>query len=281
MQGPASALDEPACGAIRGELRRILASKVFADSPRASRFLSYVVEETLQNRSPNLKEYIIGVEVYDRGELFDPKVDTIVRVEASRLRTRLKRYYETEAGKDSVRIDLPRGHYAPVFSIPSTGGGEEKSSSRLRRVLGVSGAIMIAAAVAVQPTHLPIRRVLPIERAVAVLPFVNVGGDLKNQALCDGLIETLTNRLGELEELQNSFWMVAASDVRESGIRSAEKALRTFGATLAVTGSVQREAGSVRVAVNIVDTSRSRQLGSRLVEIRNAEFYALQDEVGN
>lgn len=100
----------------RDELRRVLRSKHFANSPKKTRFLEFVAEQTLQGNGEKLNEYLIGVEVYERGGDFNPQRDPIVRVQAHEIRRLLKKYYEGE-GKDSpIRIDLPSGHYVPVFS---------------------------------------------------------------------------------------------------------------------------------------------------------------------
>jgi hypothetical protein len=100
----------------RDELRRVLGSKQFANSPKKTRFLEFVSEQTLQGNGEKLNEYLIGVEVYERGGEFNPQKDPIVRVQAHEIRRLLRKYYEEE-GKDSpIRIDLPSGHYVPVFS---------------------------------------------------------------------------------------------------------------------------------------------------------------------
>ncbi len=101
--------------AVRAQLERILASPTFAQSERLSRFLRFAVEETLRGRGEQLKEYFLGVEVFDREEAYDPRTDPIVRVEAGRLRTKLARYYETEGCTAPVVIDFPKGSYVPVF----------------------------------------------------------------------------------------------------------------------------------------------------------------------
>lgn len=111
---PSITLDVPAA-AVRAELEKILSAQAFSNSGRQSRFLRFVVEQALDGRGPQLKEYLIGVDVYDRGEGYDPRVDTIVRVEASRLRSRLAEYYKTEGHADPIRIGLPRGSYVPTF----------------------------------------------------------------------------------------------------------------------------------------------------------------------
>ena len=99
----------------REELRRILESKHFAGSPKKSRFLEFVSEQTFLGSGDKLNEYLIGVEVYDRGPEFNSQKDPIVRVQAHEIRRLLKKYYEEE-GKDSlIRMNLPTGAYVPVF----------------------------------------------------------------------------------------------------------------------------------------------------------------------
>src|SRR5262245_9429096 len=100
---------------VREELSRILSSEGFASAARARRFLSYVVEETLNDREDEIKELVLGVEVFDRPPDFDPRVDTIVRVEAGKLRKRLDTYYEKDNASGGVRIEIPKGNYVPQF----------------------------------------------------------------------------------------------------------------------------------------------------------------------
>src|SRR5437867_8631491 len=100
---------------VREHLAALLRSNAFAHVDRLKRFLRYVVEETIAGRGENLKEYSIGVEVFDREASFDPRTDPIVRVQARRLRARLTRYYEEEGRHEQIRIELPKGSYAPVF----------------------------------------------------------------------------------------------------------------------------------------------------------------------
>ena len=100
---------------IRGELDRILGSRFLCKSHRLRRFLQFVVEESLLGGQHRLKEYTIGVRVFDRREAFDPRVDSIVRVEARRLRAKLEAYYLAEGRDDSLRIRLHKGSYVPVF----------------------------------------------------------------------------------------------------------------------------------------------------------------------
>jgi len=75
---------------IQAELERIVASEIFAASDRMKRFLRFVVDATLEGKGDELSEFVIGVGVYERGENFDPRIDSIVRVDASRLRSKLR-----------------------------------------------------------------------------------------------------------------------------------------------------------------------------------------------
>jgi hypothetical protein len=101
--------------AIQAQLEKILASADFARSERLSRFLRFAVEQTLQGQGGQLKEHTIGIEVFDKSLFYDPRTDPIVRVEATRLRSKLKEYYATEGRGDPIVIDLHKGSYMPTF----------------------------------------------------------------------------------------------------------------------------------------------------------------------
>ena len=98
--------------AVRSQVARILASAVFANAERMSRFLTFSMEETLEGRGANLKEYALGINVFDRPTGFDPRTEPIVRVEARRLRSKLEAYYRAEGAGDGLIVDLPKGGYA-------------------------------------------------------------------------------------------------------------------------------------------------------------------------
>ena len=100
---------------VRAELERVLASATFQQVDRLKRFLRFIVEETLIGNGGHLKEYVIGVHVFEKEPSFDPRTDPIVRVQARRLRARLERYFQEEGTADEILLDLPRGGYTPVF----------------------------------------------------------------------------------------------------------------------------------------------------------------------
>ena len=106
---------------VRRQLTRILRSPVFANAPSLRRLLSYIVERALQDNPAPLNEYSLGVDVFERGDAFDPKTDTIVRVQTRHLRSKLEKYYASEGQADFLVIDLPRGGYSAVFRAASAG----------------------------------------------------------------------------------------------------------------------------------------------------------------
>ncbi len=98
----------------RQQLERALANKLFARSEQLSRLLRFLIEMHLEGRDGELKESVIGVEVFGRKPDYDPKSDPIVRTEVRRLRQRLSEYYQCEGIGDAVRFEVPKGGYAPA-----------------------------------------------------------------------------------------------------------------------------------------------------------------------
>jgi hypothetical protein len=132
---------------VEEELQRILASPSFSQSQRLSRFLRFAVDQLQADKGDELKEYLVGITVFDRDEAYDPRTDPIVRVEAGRLRTKLREYYATEGRDDSVIIDLPKGSYIPSISLrqPLLDGHEKKILSIGRIAKFFSTPVAVAA----------------------------------------------------------------------------------------------------------------------------------------
>src|ERR1700704_6637441 len=119
IEEPTTTLNGIAASEVRAAMDQILRSRVFIQSHRIRRFLQFIVEESLLGQPHRLKEYPIGLEVFDRREAFDPRVDSIVRVEARRLRSKLEDYYRLEGKDDQVHIVLRKGSYVPTFEYRS------------------------------------------------------------------------------------------------------------------------------------------------------------------
>jgi len=134
---------------VRRSLERILESREFVLSGRLSRFLRLVVEKQLSGQAHQIKEAVIGVEVFEKAPGYDPKLEPIVRVEAHRLRRKLQSYYSNSGKHDLVRIEIPTGSYVPVFRLTGNNGGLPKRAVLSRRggllVAGLAAAVLVAA----------------------------------------------------------------------------------------------------------------------------------------
>ena len=113
------------------QLNKMVASHIFARSKQLCRFLRFVVEETLHGNAETLKESRIGTTVFRRGELFNPGIDPIVRVQARRLRSKVEQYYETEGQQDPLVIRFRAGSYSPFFESRGIGRAESPRKSLL------------------------------------------------------------------------------------------------------------------------------------------------------
>ena len=131
--------------AMHEAVARVLASTAFGKSKRLWRFFGYVVEKTLAGESDDIKEYSIALAVFDRDPSFNPATDTIVRVEAGRLRNRLAAYYHGPGSHDPVVIDLPRGGYVPEFRARERESLERAAPRFFRRPLsyGHAGVVVL------------------------------------------------------------------------------------------------------------------------------------------
>ena len=123
------------------------------------------------------------------------------------------------------------------------------------------------------------------EKHIAVLPFDNIGNSPENEAISEGLMDSLTSKLSNLEvgpqgqgEDQQSLWVVPASEVRRRKVSDPESALREFGATLVVKGSLMRDRSGVHLTVNLIRTKDVRQEGSLSLQDPAGDFAALQDQ---
>lgn len=114
---PATKPEELSIEQIRQQLQRILHSNTLRNSLTLQQLLQFLGTRAIAGNSEVLKEYTIGVEAFGRKPDFDPKTDTIVRVQTHRLRQKIKEYYQDEGVHDLVLVEIPRGHYHPTFRL--------------------------------------------------------------------------------------------------------------------------------------------------------------------
>ncbi len=242
MQAYTQGVSDPA---IREQLHRIVGSKVFRASERMGRLLRFVVEWTLEGRGEELKEYLLGVEVFDRTSSFDPRLDPIVRVEARRLRAKLRSYYDTEGSSDGIIIDIPTGCYVPRFQARDS----------------------VTAAPA------PGRSL----NCIAVLPFANLSPEPDTDYFSDGLTEELIHALTKVDGLRVVAWDSAAK------MKDRQDDLAEIGRRLMVgsvlRGSVRRAGERIRITVSLVATDGGSYLWSETYDRMLQDLFAIQEDI--
>ena len=233
--------------AIREQLVRILNSGPFHQSQRRQRFLEYLVNETLAGRGERLKGYNVALEVFDRPETFDPTVDPLVRIEAARLREKLREYYGTDGQGDPIHIDLPKGTYTPQIEFRQ----------------------------AASPNPWPDR---PSEKAsIAVLPFESIGNDPRWDRFADGITEDIVTDLAHSKDLfvvaRNStkVYRGKPADVRNVG--------RDLGVRYVLEGSIQPLGDQIRVTAQLIDTRTGGHVWSDRYDRPATDLFKVQSDV--
>lgn len=117
------------------------------------------------------------------------------------------------------------------------------------------------------------------EKHLLILPFNIIGGDSSRQAFCDGLAETLSSNLTQMEQFQGSLWVVPSGDVIQNKIKTAAEAYKMYGANLVVTGSLQFLNNLLRLTINLVDAKNLRQLNSSIIDVKSKNIPTTQNRV--
>lgn len=229
---------------IRAQLQKVVASGIFARSDRLIRFLRFCVEQVLAGGADCLKEQTLGIEVFDRKPDYDPRIDPIVRVEARRLRSKLKAYYSSNGHQDQVLIELPKGSYVPVF--------------RPREAARVEA-----------PT--------PSEKSIAVLPFTNLTRETGDDYFSDGLTEELIHLLTRIPHFRVVAWETSSQlRGREQDLSGIRRQLKV-GSIL--RGSIRRAKDRVRVTSQLIDAESGAYLWSEAFDRELEDIFAIQEQI--
>lgn len=287
--------ESPTPDEVRAQLDRLLASETFATASRLRRFLRHVVERSLAGEADKLKEYAIGVDVFDRDPDYDPRIDSIVRVEAGRLRAKLDEHDNGPGAADPVRIRMPRGGYAPIFerrqrdavatadpiAAPTAAAPDAAPVTADRRPALAVTALVVCALVgsaAAWWTRAGERAsggVRPL--TIAVLPFASFSTDPADRLLAarltDGVTSELT-RLGTLGVVSRTTARQLADERR--GIRDIA---RTLNVDFVVEASVETDGDQVHVDARVVDAAVDLKSGGRRIDGRRDDLAALQRDV--
>lgn len=240
---------------VRASVAAMLVSPLFAGSPRQARFLEYLVTHTLAGNADRLKGYTIALEVFDRQADFDPSLDAIVRVEATRLRNKLREYYDTLGKHDPVRIDFPKGSYVLAISVQNTPVVERRIAS----------------------AQANIPRMIEDRPSLAVLPFANIGADNSKEYFSEGIVDSLISMFSRLSGLfvisrQSSF-------AYKNTAKTSTEIATELGVRYLLEGSVQHAGKQVRVAAQLVDTRNGGHIWSDRFDRELKDIFALQDEL--
>lgn len=270
--------DSPNANEVLRYLHELLQQSAFSASERNRRFLTYVVEETLEGRADRIKAYNIALAAFDRTADFDPLTDPIVRIEASRLRRSLEHYYLTAGSADRIRIAIPKGSYAATFdyqgdaptrladAVATVSAMPPVRRARSVRWLAATWAksaaiavcCLMAASVAVylfmksaeQPAHGAAMAGLP---SLLILPLEDTGGDPSRSFVARGLTYEIGTALTNLQNL--TVYAAEPSFGSTSPIAAA-------ASDFTLMGSVQSDRDSIRVAVFLMDSRTGRFLQS-------------------
>jgi TolB-like protein/Tfp pilus assembly protein PilF len=283
--------------AILAELERVISSSTFHAADAQRKFLRYAVENAVAGQVNRIKEVCIGIEVFNRGPDFDPRLDTIVRVEASKLRVRLAKYYQTEGVSASIRIVLPPRGYVPAFvrltgspavdAEPKTLPAEETIAAtgsgigawlRSRLTLAFIALGLLTATIAVfvfrQSNEQSITRANP---SIAVLPFRNLGEIREDDSLSDGLADELIDSLARVRGLR----VVARTSALQ--FRNGDWDVRDVGSRLNVQmileGSIARYGNRLRISAQLDDTKNGLSIWSSTFERDTGDLLAVEREI--
>ena len=224
---------------VREHLDRILASPTFQQGDRLKRFLKFIVTEAVAGRRHELKEYVIGVQVFGKEDTFDPRTDPIVRVQARRLRAKLVRYYREEGRADETVIELPKGGYAPVFKQRDT-------------------PVLIKRSVAAA---------LVSRNTIAVLPFDDHSVDHDLEFFCRGVREEIVHRLARFSSLR----ILASDEPRTTGDKT--------DAAMIIGGSVRRSGDRLRTTAQLIDGATGCYIWSESIDSTVTDVFPAQERV--
>ncbi len=283
---------------IEAALERIMTSRAFGTAPRQQALLRHIMSETLEGRGDMLKEFSIAVDVFGRPSTFDPRVDSIVRVQASRLRNQLADYYAKDGAAEPVRIEVPAGAYLAVFSrvdplrnvilrptssLEPTQAGEPapahepiepeigpvggargffRKHSWLLPAMGGAGGFALVAVIASffgGPGGGNDPAVtLPSGPTIFVTQYQLIQGPEYAETLRDGLQFELIDSLSRFPELS----VLGIDTVYGSTTDAARR--NSFGADFILTGSIQASGNEIKVTSQLMRTSDNRFVWSEI-----------------
>jgi TolB-like protein len=277
---------------IRAYVRRLLTAPQFTSTSRRGQLLAYLVDHTLAGDADKINEYAIGLDVFQRPTSFDPRIESLVRTEFSRLRQRLKEYYAEEGRRDPITIEFPPRSYAATFEfrgaaeaakpavMPQLVPAAARPSHGLSRALVFAilaiAAGLVAGYLAWKQHAATLAANLPI-RALVVLPFENDSPNHEAEYIADGITDELTNDLAQWRDLRvvartSAFaFKGKGEDVRQIG--------RQLNVDAVLEGSFTKDGDQIRVTAQLNRTSDGYDLWSHSYDAQASDLLHVQEEV--
>ena len=249
---------------IKHQLQQLLNHEELKRSPILTRFLEHVVLTKLAGREEEIKEYTIATSVLNRPSDFNPQLDAIVRIHASRLRNILVRYYYTAGADAPIVISIPKGSYVPVF--------EAKNGT-------VEYQVSVAPAITVNEKPAPLSKDVHKNPVLAVLPFHDLSPEQPN----DGFIKTLGEQLSmELAKFDNLSVISFYATQKMHAVADNLKDLKNVGIDYVLTGSLRLFNGTMKINLQIMSVDNGNILWSESFlrhEITSENAFDIQDEI--
>lgn len=231
----ADALAPPTNSEIRDQLARIRSSPAFDAPDRAQKFLSYVVEETLEGRADRIKAYSIAIEVFGRDASFDAQNDPVVRIEAGRVRRALERYYLLAGQRDPILITMPKGGYVPVFTLFNQhvskpwhrpADATPWLKIRTREMTWMTCALVVTLLLALSAFLLNTKDrdepagILPGKPEIVVEPFEDLTGTPNSTLVARGLTDEVIGQMARFKEIT----VIAGRPAEKAGAATSHEA---------------------------------------------------------
>ena len=256
---------------VTSQLSKILSSPQFVRAGRLSAFLRFIVEEAAAGRADSLKETVIGTAVFGKPPGYDTKSDSTVRIQASRLREKLRDYYLTSGKDDSLIIELPKGAYVPLIRLVPM----PVPKQRVRPLAALTGlaSLVLVLGFALLWGHWNTH---PI-KSIAVIPLHNLGSEPDSEMIADGLTEDLIRQLAAVPGVR------IVSQTSSFALKGKGKSIGEIGSLLdvegVVEGSVQRVGKHIKVSTQLVRTADDRTIWSGAFERDFNDLFVLEDEL--
>jgi TolB-like protein len=260
--------------AVRDHLERVVADDLFSGAARLCRFLRFTVESKLSGREDQVKEFVIGREVFDRKDGYDPRLDPIVRVEARRLRAKLAEYYAGPGRTEPLRLEYPRGSYVPIVTRPAPVVADAPPARRRSlRWLAIPGAIVLAAVIVVAYRFGPSLR----PQTVAVLP-VRWMSDASGLDKADaGIAEAVDGELANRDIARVIAWPVMLR--YQTAHHSSASIAAEVGASTLVVIAVRDVGGGKLVSAFLMDAASGRKRRVKSYTVDDVSTLAAQRSV--